>query len=311
MSIKAELLNAPPATAGTAERNAEAFNSERWRGVLNSALTPLGIIAAVAVISLLHYGTSLHSILLHEILKLLYYVPIVIAAVAYGARGGLATSILASLLYLPHIALDWQGWPVFAVEQYGELILFNVVAGLTGVLADRLRAGRNRYREAAAELQEAYCHLKARTDERIRVDRLVTVGRIASGIAHEIRNPLGRLLGCVEILEADFPRSHPKREFFSITRKEMRRRNAVVTEFLELAEPAPPSSHLVDLNQIVQSASRLARPGLVDRAVTTRVQTLAAPLLVAADAEQVQRAVLNMIRRNVGLTKHSRRSGDR
>ncbi|MBI2833005.1 MAG: sensor histidine kinase, partial [Acidobacteria bacterium] len=75
--------------------------------------------AAVCAISLLHYGTSVHWILLHEIFKRLYYVPIVIAAVAYGTAAGLATSILASLLYLPHIVLDWRGLPVFAVERYG------------------------------------------------------------------------------------------------------------------------------------------------------------------------------------------------
>ncbi|MBI2834075.1 MAG: hypothetical protein HYX76_06575 [Acidobacteria bacterium] len=267
----------------------------RWRHALKLRLAPLGIVAAVCAISLLHYGTSVHWILLHEIFKRLYYVPIVIAAVAYGTAAGLATSILASLLYLPHIVLDWRGLPVFAVERYGELVLFNVVAGVTGFLADRLRAEGNRYREAATELQEAYCHLKARTEERLRVDRLVTVGRIASGIAHEIRNPLGGILGCIEILEAEFPRLHPKREFFGIARKEMRRLDAVVGEFLEFAEPAPPSSRSINLNEIVRSASRLARPSLAGRAVTFHLETSAAALPAVVDAEQVQRAVLNLI----------------
>lgn len=295
MSIQAELPNAPPAAAQAVEQKTEAFGVHRWRGALNPALAPLGLMAAVLAISLLHYGTSVHSTLLHEIFKRLYYVPIVIAAVAYGAKGGVSTAMLASLLYLPHILIDWQGWPVFAVEQYGELILFNVVALLTGFLADRLRAERNRYREAAAELQEAYCHLKARTDERLRIDRLVTVGRIAAGIAHEIRNPLGGLLGCIEILESEFPRSHPKWEFFAIARKEMRRLDAVVSEFLEFTEPAPPSSRAINLNEVVLSAARLARPSLVGRAVTIDLQTSPAALFAAADAEQVQRAVLNVI----------------
>ena len=54
------------------------------RGVLAIAVT-------VMTISALHYLTSLHSVVLHEVLKRLYYVPIVVAAVMWGIKGGLAT----------------------------------------------------------------------------------------------------------------------------------------------------------------------------------------------------------------------------
>ena len=292
MTTQAECLDAPRIPNVEVE---QGDGHRLLRTALRTALPPLGIVAAVLAISLLHYGTCVHSTLLHEIFKRLYYVPIVMAAVTFGPRGGLATSMLVSLLFLPHIVIDWDGWPVFAAERYGELVLFNVVALLTGVLAGRLRAERNRYRDAAAELQRAYCHLEARTDERLRIDRLVTVGRIASGIAHEIRNPLGSLLGCIEILESEFPRAHPKREFFAIARKEMRRLDSVVSAFLEFAEPAPPSSRAVNLNDVVLGAARLARPSLVDRSVTIDLQTSGAALFVAADVEQIQRSVLNVI----------------
>ena len=298
MTNSVELAHARPigshANVQTLKPKTDAFGSGRTRRV-SAALSPVGIAVAVLAISLLHYGTRVHFLVLHEIFKRLYYLPIVTAAVTYGSKGGLATSFLASVLFLPHIVIGWRGWPEFTVEQYGELILFNVVAGLTGILADRVRAERNRYREAAAELQEAYCHLQARAEERLRVDRLVTLGRIASGIAHEIRNPLGSLLGCIEILETEFPRAHPKREFFTIARKEMRRLDGVIAEFLEFAEPAPPSSSAVDLNQIVKSTARLARPSLVDRTVTIHLPPCAVAAFAAADAEQVERALLNVI----------------
>ena len=295
MAAERELLSAPiPDPAGLAP-GTEAFDIRRYWNSRHSVLGPLGIMAAVGVISLLHYQTSVHLFLLHEILKRLYYVPIVIAAIAYGTIGGVATAMFASLVYLPHIVLDWQVWPLLEVEQYSELILFHVVAAVTGVLANRLRAERNRSQDVAAALQEACRHLESRIEERLRVDRLVTVGRIASGIAHEIKNPLGGLLGCIEILESEFPRADPKWEFFSIARKEMRRLDAVVTEFLQFAEPAPPSSQTISLNEVVEGASRLARPSLVGRGVTIHLQPSAPPLFATADAQQVQRAVLNLM----------------
>jgi len=89
-------------------------------------VVPAGIVAAVIVVSGLHYFASTRTILLHEIFSRLYSLPIVVAAVRYGAQGGLATALLASALYLPHIVLDWHAWPVFEVRQYGEVVLFNV-----------------------------------------------------------------------------------------------------------------------------------------------------------------------------------------
>ena len=151
----------------------------------------------------LHYVTSLHSVLLHEVFQRLYYLPVVAAGVLFGWRAALATSALASVLFVPHIVMAWHAWPVLQVDQYGEVLLFNLVGLVTGVLADRVRQERNRYREVAVRLENAHAEIVARMDERFSMDRLVTVGRLASGIAHEIRNPLGSLLGCLEILAPD------------------------------------------------------------------------------------------------------------
>lgn len=65
--------------------------------------TALSIAGSVAGISVLHYITSLHSVLLHEVFQRLYYLPIVAAAVLYGWRAALATPALATVLYVPHI----------------------------------------------------------------------------------------------------------------------------------------------------------------------------------------------------------------
>lgn len=132
-------------------------------------------------ITVLHYITSLHSVLLHEVFQRLYYLPIVVAAVLFGSRTALATSILATVLYVPHIVLSWHAWPVLQVDQYGEVLLFNLVGLVTGALADRLRVERNRYRKAARDLARANEERLASTNERLRIDRLVTVGRLASG----------------------------------------------------------------------------------------------------------------------------------
>ena len=249
----------------------------------------------VIVISVLHYVTSLHSIVWHELFKRLYYVPIVSAAVTAGVRGGLATSVFSTVLYVPHVALQWHAWPALESEQYGEVLMFNIVALVTGALADRLHRQRQRYQDAAAELREAYATLEARTEERQRVDRLVTVGRIASGIAHEIRTPLASVLGSLEIIGSEFSSTHPKSEFVAIAKQEVARLQGVVTEFLEFAQPAAPAMQAIDLRPVVQTVTRLARPTVACRNLEIDARVPEASLIVHVDVQQVQRALLSII----------------
>ena len=120
----------------------------------------LSVALSIVAISIAHYITSAHSTVLHEVFKRLYYLPIVVAAVTAGTRGGLAASALSSVLYLPHVVLRLHAWPLLDVEQYGEVLLFNVVAIVTGMLADRVRAERDCSQDAVARLQKAYATLE-------------------------------------------------------------------------------------------------------------------------------------------------------
>jgi signal transduction histidine kinase len=251
---------------------------------------------SVFAISAFHYFTNTHILLAHEILRRLYYVPIVIAATRYGVQGGLAVSLLSSVLYLPHILMAWDGWPVFEVGQYGEIVLFNVVGAVTGVMADRLRSERNRYRRTSEELETVCDQLKTSIDERVKAERMATVGRVAAGMAHEIRTPLSAILGCFEICCSDYPPDHPKREFFEILRKEIAKVEGVVAAFLDFAQPAPPSFQPVDLNDLARSAARLVTPIFADRgAGAVDVALCVQPVPISVDAHQIQRALIELL----------------
>ncbi len=256
--------------------------------------------ASVVLVSVLHYLTNGQSVVLHEIFRRLYYVPIVVAAVRFGVAGGAATAAFASALYLPHIWLRAGAAP----EQYGELLLFNVVGLVTGVLADRLRDERDRYQRVAGELESLYADARARTDERVRLDRLATAGRLAAGLAHDIRNPLGGLLGCVEILEADCLDGHPKAEFFRIARREITRLNALTAAFLEFAFPDAPVRRRVELHEILRRAVRHL-DGLAAR-VAFSWEAEQSPLWVEVDDEQLERALADIVRQTTAGSRESR-----
>jgi signal transduction histidine kinase len=278
------------------------------------------LVGSAAVISVLHYLSSTQALLVHEILKRLYYVPIVTAAVHYGARAGLAMSALSSAMYLPHIVMSWSGWPpLFEVGQYGEVVLFNVVGAVTGIMADRLRSERNRYRRTTEALEVAYGQLQASTERRLQAERMAAVGHMAAGVAHEIRTPLGAILGCFEILATDYPAGHPKLQFIDILKREIARAEEVVSMFLGFAEPVPPRCLAADVNDIVRAAARRFTGWRPEYGVGGLGLDLSPSLtMCAVDPQQMERSIVELLmvisalapRERVTVSTRRTRGGD-
>lgn len=180
---------------------------------LQRDLTPLWLLITLIAITVLHDETVSGSALPHEISQRLYYLPIIYAAYRYGLRGGLTASLVSAALYFPHIVqhLSSRG---SAINLYAETILFLVIGAVTGLLAGKERRERERYENAAAELQRAYDELRATVEQLLIADRHSSLGRMSAAIVHEIRNPLGAIKGAAEALEAFVPRE--REEFLDI-----------------------------------------------------------------------------------------------
>jgi putative nucleotidyltransferase with HDIG domain len=111
---------------------------------INSSRNKMLFLAGVtAVIALLHYLTptephTYHT--LHIILRKLYFLPPVMAAAWFGLRGGCATALAVSVLFILHAFLDWPGNYMEQANQVGELVGFWVAGIIPGWLFDRQRS---------------------------------------------------------------------------------------------------------------------------------------------------------------------------
>lgn len=72
-----------------------------------------------------------------------------------------------------------------------------------------------------------------------RSERLMAVGQLAAGIAHEIRNPLGSISGAIQMLQEDLTASGEQRKLMEIMIKETDRLNTIVSQFLDFARQRP------------------------------------------------------------------------
>ncbi|MEP6637675.1 MAG: ATP-binding protein [Acidobacteriota bacterium] len=250
---------------------------------------------SILVITALHMTTPVDRVTLHEIFQRLYYIPIIAAASVFGLRGGLIASAFASVAYVPHIALQWQHiHPDYAFNQYAEIILFNVVGGVTGALADRNRRARERSERTALELQRAYAELRQTFEQLLQAERLAALGELSAAVVHEVRNPLGAIKGAVEIMEDALPGDSPRREFAEIAKREVDRLDRLVGEFLRFARPPKPATAPADLTEIVKSVASLIEQRAASQHLRIEREFAADLPLVTADGEQIKQVLLNL-----------------
>lgn len=95
-----------------------------------------------------------------------------------------------------------------------------------------------------------------------RADRLATVGTLATGIAHEIRNPLGSIKGMTQLIEEDLARDgndSPHIDYLQRIRKETDRLNKLVGGIMDFARTEPGPTVEIDLNELLRSTFETAR----------------------------------------------------
>lgn len=250
---------------------------------MRKGASPLFALLAVMVagVTLAHYLTPAEHFLLHNVYQRLYYIPVLLACAWFGLAGGLATAAVSSVSYLPHILLHWNHSEAYQASQILEIAMFGVVALVAGLLSDRERTLRREAEEAAEGLRRA--------------DRLSALGTLTAGMAHEIRNPLGAIAGAAEILEQDFPRDHPRREFLDILRREIARLNVIVGKYLDYSRPEAPELRPSDLNAIVRSAVDLVSKSATKTRVAFRTDLEPGNPRVLADPGQIQQVLVNLL----------------
>lgn len=160
-----------------------------------------------------------------------------------------------------------------------------VVALLAGTLAERLRWTGGELLLANQRAEQA--------------ERMAALGRLATGLAHEIRNPLGSIAGSVSLLRAAPALSTEDRELCDIIQRETARLNELVSDMVDLSRPRRPELATVDVavlaREVVELAGRSGRS-----ASDVRVEYEGPPALpIVADGAQMRQLVWNLVRNGV------------
>jgi signal transduction histidine kinase len=250
------------------------------------------IVGALLFISFLHYSTAPGISQLHAVYRYFYFLPIVFGALQFGYWGGLLTALAATLLFIPHILLRWDIHTLDAFNDLLVVFIFFGVALITGLTIDRLKRLQVEQVQTAAKLALSLEQLQEQGEALRRSERLSSLGTLAGGLAHEIRNPLGIIRACAQLLALEEDES--LKETMTVIRQETERIEALIQELLTYAGGGSPQLVATDLCRLLRETEKRLRPLIEAKGIALFMEVPAEAVTLALDSVQIEKMVINL-----------------
>jgi len=145
------------------------------------------------------------------------------------------------------------------------------------------------------ESKKAYSELQDSKDELVRTERLAFTGRIAAGIAHEIRNPLTNVAMSIRQLMKTLEPEKPRSKHVDIITRNTERINYLITELLNCARPPKLDMQSFDIHKVLKNVLDTVSPKISLRKIKVIRKFTSKPSTIEIDKEQVERAFLNIV----------------
>jgi len=157
-----------------------------------------------------------------------------------------------------------------------------------GTLSRNLNAMLSQLDQARKEL-ERY-HKK----ELEHVEKMATIGELASAIAHEIKNPLAGISGAIQVLAEDFDHADPRREVIVDVIKEIERLDKSIRDLLNYAKPPEPIPLRTDVNSMMERLLNVISLQAHKTGVEINLHINPEDQIVSLDPELFQQVFLNV-----------------
>lgn len=198
------------------------------------------------------------------------------------------TGLADRLVHIQHGALDrFFGSAGRALGSLQRLLAVSVLLLILLVIA----VAALRFRAVIVPLRE---QLDASQVIIQRQEKLASLGELAAGVAHEIRNPLTAIKLRLYSLRRALPEGFEHQEDAVIIAQELNRLDRIVRDFLDFARPSEPELVEVQVERIAQDVQNLLRAELKKRRIVLSTESENG-LLIRADRQQIQQVLINLV----------------
>ncbi len=186
-----------------------------------------------------------------------------------------------------------QPIPVRSGDEFGKL------ASTFNDMTDALRNSRAELQDwghtLEQKVEERTQELRRAQAETMRGEKLASVGLLASGVAHELNNPLTGILTFSHLVRQKMPDKSPDAEDMDLVIRETKRCAAIIKRLLDFAREKQPEKKFTDLNQVIDDTVRIVeKPAhLRDIEITVDLDRTLPPVWI--DADQIKQVVMNML----------------
>jgi signal transduction histidine kinase len=169
------------------------------------------------------------------------------------------------------------------------------LSGALNSMLRRISADKEKLRSTVNSLEKANLELKKAQKEIIRAEKLASVGRLSAGIAHEIGNPIGIVMGYLELIKQDDIPDAEKNEYIHRTEAEIERINTIIRQLLEISRPSNAGLKVVSVHELIDDIAEVlnVQPLMSDVALECRLEAQNDKVL--ADSNQLRQVFLNLI----------------
>ena len=186
-----------------------------------------------------------------------------------------------------------QSIPVRSSDEFGNL------ASLFNGMTDALRNSRAQLQDwghtLEQKVEERTQELRRAQAETMRGEKLASVGLLASGVAHELNNPLTGILTFSHLMRQKLPDKSADAEDMDLVIRETKRCAAIIKRLLDFAREKHPEKKFTDLNQVIDDTVRIVeKPAhLRDIEITLDLDRTLPPIWI--DADQIKQVIMNML----------------
>lgn len=171
---------------------------------------------------------------------------------------------------------------------------FSQLSMALNTMLGRISAHKNELETTVKSLESANAELKKAQDEIVRAEKLASVGRLSSGIAHEIGNPLGIVSGYLELLKnSDIPNDQ-KQDFIVRAEKELARIDRIIKQLLGYARSKPSPFTVVSVHEAIREVADMMKVQPLMTGIDLDLDLEAVMDRITGDSDHLRQILLNL-----------------